>query len=193
MVQGLLTGLNPGKIGQNMRQRIAIDMDEVTADALSRHLSLYNAEFQASLTPGHLQGRDLHEVVPPEHHSRVRRYPHEDGFFKDLGVLPHSQEVIRELQGKYEVFIASAAMEFRNSLVHKYDWMREHFPFIPWSHIVFCGDKSILNADYLIDDRAFNFERFRGEGILFSAPHNEKVTGYRRVNDWLDVRRMFLS
>jgi 5'(3')-deoxyribonucleotidase len=33
-----------------MRQRIAIDMDEVTADALSRHLTLYNTEFNATLT-----------------------------------------------------------------------------------------------------------------------------------------------
>jgi 5'(3')-deoxyribonucleotidase len=175
------------------RQVIAIDMDEVIADALTRHLHLYNTEYQGSLAPDHLQGRPLREVVPAEHQDAVHALAHREGFFKDLGVMPHSQEVIRELQGKYDIYIATAAMEFRNSFVDKYDWMREHFPFIPWSHIVFCGDKGILAADYLIDDQVKNFVTFRGEGILFTAPHNLKQTGYRRVFDWLEVRKMFLS
>ena len=75
----------------------------------------------------------------------------------------------------------------------KFEWMHEHFPFIPDSHLVFCGDKSILNADFLIDDRARHFRRFKGEGILFSSPHNALVTAYRRVDNWLDVEKMFLK
>ncbi len=123
----------------------------------------------------------------------MNAYPHAEGFFKGLDVMPGSQEVIRALQDKYDVYIATAAMEFRNSFVDKYDWLREHFPFIPWTHIVFCGDKSILAADYLIDDQARNFSGFQGEGILYTAPHNVKVEGFRRVADWLEVRKMFLS
>jgi 5'(3')-deoxyribonucleotidase len=175
------------------RPVIAIDMDEVTADALSRHLSLYNAHYGASLTPDDLQGRPLREIVPEAHREQLQAFVHGEGFFKDLGVMPHSREVIRDLQEKYDVYISTAAMEFRNSFVDKYDWLAEHFPFIPWSHIVFCGDKGILAADYLIDDHPKNFVTFRGEGILYTAPHNLKVTGYRRVADWLEVRRMFLS
>jgi len=56
---------------------------------------------------------------------------------------------------------------------------------------VFCSNKSILNADYLIDDNARHFEHFRGEGLLFSAPHNKHVTGFRRVESWLEIERMF--
>ncbi len=51
-------------------------------------------------------------------------------------------------------------------------WLEEHFPFIPPSRIVFCGDKNIINADVLIDDRSRHFKDFRGTGILFTAPHN---------------------
>jgi 5'(3')-deoxyribonucleotidase len=57
---------------------------------------------------------------------------------------------------------------------------------------VFCGDKGILNADYLIDDQPLHFRRFKGEGILFTAPHNLHVTGLRRVDNWLQVERLFL-
>ena len=64
----------------------------------------------------------------------------------------------------------------------KYRWLRRHFPFIPPSHLVFCGDKSIIDADYLIDDRARHFARFKGRPVLFSAPHNAAEARYPRVS-----------
>jgi 5'(3')-deoxyribonucleotidase len=48
-------------------------------------------------------------------------------------------------------------------------------------------------ADYLIDDNLRQLRSFAGEGILFTAPHNVHETAFRRVNDWKDVRRMFLT
>jgi 5'(3')-deoxyribonucleotidase len=98
-----------------------------------------------------------------------------------------------ELAQAHEVFIATAAMEYPGSFAAKFRWLSEHFPFIRPGQIVFCGDKSILSADYLIDDNDRHFPRFRGQGILFSAPHNLNVTGYPRANGWVDVERMFLT
>jgi 5'-nucleotidase len=69
----------------------------------------------------------------------------------------------------------------------------KHFPFIPTGHIVFSGDKSILNSDYMIDDNVRHFDRFRGESILYTAPHNVTETRFRRVDSWDDVRTMFLG
>ena len=43
-------------------------------------------------------------------------------------------------------------MEFPNSLREKYDWLAEHFPFITWEQIIFCGSKKAVTADYMIDD-----------------------------------------
>ena len=64
----------------------------------------------------------------------------------------------------------------------KYRWLRRHFPFIPPSHIVFCGDKGIVDADYLIDDRPRHLERFKGHTLLFSAPHNSAERRFHRVD-----------
>jgi 5'(3')-deoxyribonucleotidase len=97
------------------------------------------------------------------------------------------------LMDQYEVFITSAAMDVPASFAAKFAWLARHFPFIPSSHIVFCGDKSVIATDYLIDDEPRHFARFGGEGILFTAPHNRPVTGYRRVDSWADVRRLFLA
>ena len=57
---------------------------------------------------------------------------------------------------------------------------------------MFCGDKGIIDADYLIDDRARHFAHFRGHGLLFSAPHNASESGYERVNSWQEVRNVFV-
>ena len=112
-------------------------------------------------------------------------------FFEDLAVLPDCQEVVRELAGRYDVFIASAAMDVPCSFDAKYRWLQRHFPFIPPSQIVFCGDKTIVDADYLIDDRPRHFAKFRGQALLFSAPHNAGETGYTRVASWKEVREHF--
>jgi 5'(3')-deoxyribonucleotidase len=128
-----------------------------------------------------------------DRHAALEAYLRSEDFFAVLRVMPDSQRVMRALQQKYDVFIATAAMEVPTSFAAKYKWLGRHFPFIPASHIVFCGDKSILRADYLIDDNPRQLERFQGEGILYSSHHNVNVTGFKRVNNWLEVEELFLT
>lgn len=172
------------------RLRIAIDMDEVMADALAEHVRRYNDAFGAALTIADLTGRHLEDCVPPEHREAAEAM-FDASFFEDLALLPECQEVIGELAARHEVFIVSAAMDVPSSFDAKYRWLRTHFPFIPPSHIVFCGDKSIIDADYLIDDRARHFLRFKGRPVLFSAPHNAAEARYPRVSSWAEIRNLF--
>lgn len=174
-------------------KRICVDMDEVMADALAEHLLRYNRDHEDKLTLEDLHGKLLWEVVSIDRHNALESYLRSEDFFERLAVMPESQRVMRLLQQKYEVFIATAAMEIPTSFLQKYRWIERHFPFIPPSHIVYCGDKGILNADFLIDDNPRQLRRFKGEGILFTSPHNIAVKGFRRVNDWLDVEKLFLG
>lgn len=172
--------------------RIAIDMDEVMADAVAKHLALYNKDYNDTITVEDLQGTKLGELRP-ELVNEIRNYFDEPTFFRDLELIEGSQEVIRELSEHYEIFIATAAMEVPASFTAKYEWLKEHFPFLSDMNFVFCGDKSIIHADYLIDDNVRHFKRFCGQGILFTAPHNIHETGYVRVNNWGEVRDYFLK
>jgi len=174
-------------------KRIAVDMDEVLADTLAEHITRYNRDHNAAITKADLEGKWLWEIVSADRHERLEGYLRSEDFFEDLEVMPDSERVVKELSRKYEVFIASAAMEFPNSFGPKFRWLRRHFPFLPPTHFVFCGDKSILKVDYLIDDQPLHFRRFSGEGILFTAPHNLHVTGYRRVDNWRQVEQLFLT
>lgn len=172
------------------RLRVAVDMDEVLADSLGKHLRAYNAAFGASLTAADLDGAGLEASIPDAHAAATRALLLEPAFFRDLDVIAGSQEALRALSDRYEVFVASAAMEVPSSFAAKYAWLREHFPFIPPSHIVFCGDKAVLDADYLIDDTPRHFERFGGTPILFDAPHNRAETRFVRAAGWDHVHQI---
>ncbi len=163
------------------------------ADAVGEHLRRYNAEFNEDLTLADLTGRNIWEVVDRDRHAALEQYLRSEDFFAVLGVMPESQRVMRALQERYEVYIATAAMEVPNSFTAKFRWLGEHFPFIAPQQIVFCGDKSVIRADYLIDDNPRQLRRFEGEGILYTSHHNLHVTEFRRVGGWLEVERMFLG
>jgi 5'-nucleotidase len=175
------------------RPRVAVDMDEVIADSLTRHLSLYNRATGENLTPELIREKGLEGSIPPKHRAVFERLPHEAGFFDNLGVIVNSQHALQLLSSKYDVFITSAAMEVPRSFDAKFRWLQKHFPFIPTSNIVFCGDKEIIDADYLVDDRSRHFSRFRGTGILFAAPHNARELAHLRANNWDEVLAILLK
>lgn len=172
------------------RLRVAIDMDEVMADSLGEHLRRYNSAYGASVTADHFRGMHLEEWVPPAQREAVEAM-YDASFFAALDVMPDCQAVVRELTERYDVLIVTAAMDVPCSFDAKFQWLQRHFPFIPATNIVFCGDKGIVDADFLIDDRARHFARFKGAPLLYSAPHNAHVTGYPRVNSWREVRDHF--
>jgi 5'(3')-deoxyribonucleotidase/uncharacterized protein with PQ loop repeat len=169
------------------RLRIAVDMDEVIADSFSKHLLHYNQQTGAGLTQEMVTENGLRLLIPDAHRETYNRVPYADGFFADLEVIEGSRSVLEQLSQHHDVFITSAAMEVPTSFDAKFKWLEEHFPFIPPARIVFCGDKHIINADVLIDDRSRHFKKFRGIGILFTAPHNAKETVPLRANDWNEV------
>jgi 5'(3')-deoxyribonucleotidase len=174
-------------------RRICVDMDEVMADTLSEHLRRYNEAFDEAVTPDLLQGRGLWEFAPENRRQQLRDFLDAEDFFEDLPLIPGAQEVLLELSRRFEVYIATQAMTVPNSLGPKFRWLQRHFSFIPPTNYVFCGNKSILLADYLIDDLPRNLQRFQGTGLLYTAPHNLNTTDFLRVNDWADVAAYFAS
>jgi 5'-nucleotidase len=172
-------------------QRICVDMDEVMADTLGEHLRRYNQAFDESLRPEDLVGKGIWQSTPLDRQQELRAFLDAEDFFEDLPLMPDAQPVLRELSERFEVFIATQAMVVPNSLGPKYRWLQRHFPFISPRNYVFCGDKGILRADFLIDDLPKNLLHFEGQGLLFTAPNNIAVTDFVRVNNWREVAEYF--
>jgi 5'(3')-deoxyribonucleotidase len=172
-------------------KRICVDMDEVMADTLAEHLRRYNQEFDEQVTTDDLAGKGLWEVAPLDRQQQLRAFLDAEDFFEDLPLMPGAQEVLKRLSSRFEIFVATQAMVVPNSLGPKYRWLQQHFSFIPPTNYVFCGNKSILRADFLIDDMPRNLNHFGGQGLLFTAPHNLTVSGFTRVDDWQEVDAYF--
>jgi 5'(3')-deoxyribonucleotidase len=96
-------------------KRIAIDMDEVMADTLGEHIAWYNRDHNEEITKADLEGKWLWEIVPSDHQHMLQKYLQTEEFFANLPIIEDAQRVIEQLQTKYEVFIASAAMEVPSS------------------------------------------------------------------------------
>lgn len=172
---------------------IFVDMDDVLADTFGKHIAWYNRDFNADLKKEDIVSGEAYENVPEAHQKSVLQHAFTPGFFYELEPLPNSIEVMEALYNKHEVYIATAATQFPNSLKEKSDWLAKYFPFITWEHQIMCGHKFILNGDLLIDDRVYNLENFEGDTLLFSNPHNIKDTGYKRVTNWEEIGNLLLK
>lgn len=175
-----------------MKKRIAIDQDQVMADIMSPWLDKYNDEYGDSLKPQDITQWNWHGITHADCQEKIYTYLDDPDLFLNLPVMEGSQEVIEELNHMYDVFIVTAAFNPLN-IPSKYQWLKKHFPFLDEEKFVFTRDKSVILADYLIDDKPKNLETFQGNQILYSAPHNLKEDRFYRVNNWEDVRETLLD
>jgi len=173
-------------------ERIIVDMDEVMADPMGDMINWYKKEYGLDVDYQKMLGGSWVRGFPEHHQPIVRERLFSEGFFRRLSVMKDSVDVLKEMNKKYEVFIVSAATEFPNSLKDKLEWLIENFPFFTWKQLVLCGDKRLVQGDYMIDDHVRNLQHFNGKKYLFTSAHNLDVSGYDRINDWLEAGKIFL-
>src|SRR5699024_3136589 len=173
-------------------KRIAVDMDEVLADYSGELLKRANEKFNLSVTKKALEGYHIQELFP-ELADELYDIVNTDSFFRNLPVIEDSQEVLEELSEHYQIVIATAAMLSPNSFVAKSDWLLKHFPFLNPNLFVFCGDKSTVKADYLIDDHIYLLLTFQDRDLMFHALPNHDVYCNLKMNNWQELRTYFLE
>ena len=172
------------------RTTIAIDMDNVIADVATHFADWYERDYGVRIEKEATMGVSEADAFP---NNAVMKFVYTPGFFRTVPVMPGAQEAVKTLMEKFEVYIVSAAMEFPQSLREKLEWLQEHFPFISWRNIIFCGDKSIIATDYLIDDHCKNLDNCSGKALLYTAGHNINVNHHQRVNNWNEVIELFMN
>jgi 5'(3')-deoxyribonucleotidase len=171
------------------RLSIGIDMDGVLADIQTQFLRYYEQETGKNVARKSMLGIPESEAFPDK--TAVHRYIHQPGFFRTLPLIEGAVDAVSILMEDFDVYIVSAAMEFPLSLFEKKEWLDEHFPFISWKNIIFCGEKKIIHTDYLIDDHIKNLDFCPGIPIMFTASHNVHYTHHHRVNNWKEILSYF--
>jgi 5'(3')-deoxyribonucleotidase len=170
-------------------KRILVDMDGVLADVYSRFFDLHEQE-----TGSRLSVSDVSGMLESEAFKNQIGWVTKPGFFRTVPVMKGSVGGLQKLNSLYDVVVVSMATEFPQSLTDKQLWMNDHFPFISWQQLVFCGNKSLLQADIMIDDHPKNLDNFTGETIIFTQPHNIFIrdTKHKRVSSWEEIERLLL-
>lgn len=162
-------------------EQLLVDMDGVLADVYAQFIRL---EFLATgIRPAieSLHGK-LEAEAFPHYETSVRS----TGFFSTAPRMEGSIDGLKYLNDKYKVLVVSSATEFPGSLIEKYEWLTGHYPFISWKQIIFCGDKSSIRGDIMVDDHPKNLDSFSGRKILFTQPHNILLAdpGFERADNW---------
>ena len=166
------------------RKSIAVDMDGVIADTVLQFIIWYERDYGVTIGKDAFHGKPEKEVLPE---GVMKKIVYSPGFFRNVPVMEGAQDALLQLMKDFDIYIVSAAMEFPQSLFEKYEWLREHFPFISWRNIIFCGDKSVIGTDYMIDDHVRNLDCCKGKTLMFTAGHNIGIDRHTRVNNWKEI------
>lgn len=168
---------------------IAVDMDGVLADVYSQFLDMHFQDTGEKISVAAIRGLKEAEAFP-----LLKKHVNSTGFFENAPLIPGAQAALKKLSAHYKLFIVSAATEFPLSLHEKQRWLNNHFPFIQWQQMVFCGSKDIIKTDIMIDDHFKNLDNFSGKTYLFSQLHNETASPGKhiRVNSWKELEMQLL-
>jgi len=178
-------------VKSNLKQlKILVDMDGVLADTHLELISRCNAEHEAQMEKKHLTHWDLTKVQKPG--MQLSKYFKIPGFFASLPVYEGAREGVSALASIkcLELFVASASSSV--GYAEKHEWLKQHFPEIPETNIVFAVRKDLLAGDVLIDDGAHNINlTICPNAIVFDQPWNQEEikprTGLFRAYSWPDV------
>lgn len=161
-----------------MNQQILVDMDSVLADVYSQFIEWEYKELG-------IKGFKWKTEALPSCNKHVRSI----GFFRTVPVMPDSIEGLQYLNDKYKVLIVSSATESPLNLTEKQAWLYEHFSFIIWEQMIFCGRKDSIKGDIMIDNHPKKLRTFDGKKYIFTQPHNIFISDeqYDRVSGWKEI------
>ena len=120
-------------------ERIAVDMDGVLADTTEQFFQFDERDFGRRRTLEEITGKPESVGFP-----NAQKYVRTKDFFRTAPVMKESQPVLSDLNKRYEIFIVSAAVEFPQSLLEKYEWLNEYFPLSPGNKLFSAVQKPSL-------------------------------------------------
>ena len=187
------------------KKSIMIDMDEVIVVG---RFSNFLVDFLGKVDFNQLHSQNRQDLIKGKEEEFKKIYKYKNLYKDDNGdylePLPNCVEVIKELNEKYDIYIATAyiwkedVIDSATNLKNKFEYLHYWLPFVDTNNFIFMTDKSKIRYDIGIDDRVSNLKSC-DKKLLFTEFRNEKLTDKEleekrviRVNDWLDVKKELL-
>jgi len=136
--------------------RVLIDMDGVLADFETGFL-LYWKQRHPDKPYIPLDQRDTFFIVDQyaaEYRELIWQIFLAPGFFKSLPEIFGAHEALNDMStAGIELFICTSSFAgYQNCVLEKYEWVDEHLGMEWVKRMIITPDKTIVDADYLIDD-----------------------------------------
>lgn len=155
----------------------AIDCDEVLRKTLDRMISLYNEHFNGNKTRDDVKDFKCEKSFPEIEAatgvtaSKWFFQEHSTELFLNTEPFPNIKEDIDTLRQFGKVIILTYQKSYQNK-IETLQWLEKQG--IECDGVCFLKDKTLLHADFLIDDNDWNFIGSHVKhGILIDAPYNK--------------------
>ena len=172
---------------------ICVDIDDVCASLVPYWLAEYNRDYNDTLKEKDILTWDVSNYVKPECGKKIYNYLSDrnmyDGIEDVTGAVRYTGW-LREF-GFRLIFVT-----FRGDFSHsgrKFEWLNNNGFYVEDRDYVETNDKSIIYADYMIDDNYENISNFRGYGVLYTRPWNKHENHYHRVDNWKEFFEFILE
>jgi 5'-nucleotidase len=186
-----------GSLSERRPTRVLVDMDGVLADFERGFERAWNDHFPnvPRTVAAPARGWKIIDRLVRRLGPLVKDVVHAPGFFAGLPPLPGALVGVREMRRALpDLWICTRPqVRYENCVPEKYAWVQRHLGREWTRRIVVVRDKTIVDADWLIDDdptlaRAIDA---RWRLVLFDAPYNRGAQGTPRMTwlTWRDVLR----
>ena len=169
---------------------IGLDMDGVVAgwdEYLDSQLDLHPELVDFPRQPH--RGWNDFAAADPKHKKLVYDILEHEDFYKSLEPIPGAVEAYRKMiaDGHDVIFISSPWESNPMGYQDKANWLYKHFGRSARKNLVLTGDKTLVHADVLVDDKPVITGRVepRWWRIVFDQGYNQNTPGPRIMN-WTD-------
>jgi 5'(3')-deoxyribonucleotidase len=170
-----------------MNPTVAVDVDDVVLDLMNTWLSVYNLEFGDDLEREHIRDWDVSKFVKKEAKEAIYDYVADEDVFLASAPIVGALEGIQTLKKNGIRVIYVTANNPKNC---KETWLKDHGFLEDVKDFVHAHDKSLINAEFLVDDNFNNCNTYKQCAILFNAPWNASFHYPFRVNNWDEIVNM---
>lgn len=166
---------------------VAVDLDNTINNFVYQVIDCINQKYNKTYTIQDIIDYDICQCLQISS-DEIQTITQTSEFLNSLKPLNDVSGYLNALNDIATIYIVTARSCFEMLDVSK--WFSTHLPFIQDNQIVRCIDKSIIDADILIDDSLYNILNFPRGRILFNYPYNINYPEYDynsmiyRVNNW---------
>lgn len=165
---------------RNFKYSVALDVDDVLMPCVSLACKMVNEKYGTNL-----QESDITqwEVGGTEYGDKLQEFFQDSEFYKHQIPYDGSQEFVRKLSRKMEIFVVTAVPA--NVISTRIAQIKKYFPQIEIENIIPASRKDVINVDFALDDRSHNILTSNAKyPVLFRRPWNQNITGVLSVQSY---------